>query len=55
MSDNASDVAYLQHQGSTVLCVLCRMASEIVFWTERHSVTVSQVHSGDEERSGGPA
>ena len=32
-----------------------RIVAEIALWTERHSVSVGQVHSGEEERSGGPA
>ena len=38
MSDNASFVVYLRHQGSTVSRRLCLMASVITQWTERHSV-----------------
>ena len=41
MTDNASVVAYLLIQGCKVSCVLCRMASEIVLWTEHHSVSLS--------------
>ena len=41
MSDNATVVAYFWHQGGTVPRVLCRMATEVVFWTERHSVSLT--------------
>ena len=41
MSDNATVVAYLQNQGGTVSCVLCRMAAEVVLWTKRHSVSLT--------------
>ena len=38
ISYNASVVAYLRHQGSTVPSRLCMMASVIILWTERHLV-----------------
>ena len=38
MSNNASAVAHLWHQGGTVSRRLCLMASVIALWTERHSV-----------------
>ena len=41
MSDNTTFVAYLQHQGGTVSRVLCRMATEVVLWMERHSVSLT--------------
>ena len=41
MSDNTTFVAYLQHQGGTVSRVLCRMATEVVLWTERHLVSLT--------------
>ena len=41
MSDNASVVAYLLHQGSTVSRAMCLMASEITMWTKWHSVRLS--------------
>ena len=31
---------YLRHQGGMVSHVLCRIAFEIVLWTERHSVAL---------------
>ena len=40
LSDNAMIVAYLQHQDGMVFHVLCRMANEIVLWTERHLVSL---------------
>ena len=41
MSDNASVVSYLWHQGCTVSRALCHMASEIILRTELHSVCLS--------------
>ena len=38
ISDNASVIAYLRHQGSTVSSRLRLMASAITLWTEQHSV-----------------
>ena len=41
MSDSPSVVAYLRHQGGTVSCVLCHMASEIVLWVKWYLVALS--------------
>ena len=41
INDNASVVAYLQHQGSTVSQMLCLMASEITRWIEWNLVQLS--------------
>ena len=38
MSDNTSVVAYLRHQGGTVSCRLCRIASVIALLVERHLI-----------------
>ena len=38
MSDITTVVAHLRNQGGMVSRVLCCMASDIVLWTERHSV-----------------
>ena len=42
MRDNAMVVAYLRHQNCTVSHVLCRMATEVVLRTERHSVSLTE-------------
>ena len=44
MSNNATVVAYLQHQGGTVSRVLCCMAAEVVLWTERHSLSLTATY-----------
>ena len=41
LSNNATVVTSLWHQGSTVFRVLCCMAAEVVLWTERHSVSLT--------------
>ena len=44
MSDHASVVAYLRHQGGTVSQRLCLMASEVSQWTKRHSFQLKARH-----------
>ena len=40
LSANVAIVASLRYQAGTVFYVLCRMAAEVVLWTERHSVSL---------------
>ena len=40
MSDSTTVGAYLEKQGGTFSCDLCRLAQEVVDWSELHMVTI---------------
>ena len=47
--DNATVVAYVNHQGGTRLGCLCALAWDLIHWCIRHGVTLSGVHLPGEE------
>ena len=47
--DNATVVAYINHQGGTRSGRLCALAWDLIHWCIRHGVTLSAVHLPGEE------
>ena len=47
--DNATVVAYINHQGGTRSGHLCALAWDLIHWCIRHGVTLSAVHVPGEE------